>query len=290
MDLALGVDIGGTKLAAALISRNGKVLVSARGATDQSGGAEGLWGALAAVIDEVRSKVPVGGNVVVCGVGSAAPMTPFGEEVSPLNIPVWRGFPLRRRLAEHLGVPVFVDGDCKALALGEGWLGSARDERNYMAMVVSTGVGGGLVIDGRLLDGDQSNAGHIGHVVVVPNGRECACGAFGCLEAEISGPSIRAATGVAPEDASPETIARAGELLGRAVAAAVSLLDLRLVTVGGSVALGFGDAFFEAAQAELERSACLDFAKGARIVPAGLGADAPIIGAAAVGFTGLDRS
>jgi glucokinase len=266
------------------------VVAQARGATNQTGGAEGLWAALIAVIDEVQAGCASDQAIEVCGVGSAGPMTPFGEEVSPLNVPVWRGFPLRRRLSDHLGLPVFVDGDCKALALGEGWLGAARGHRNFMAMVVSTGVGGGLVIDGRLIDGEQGNAGHIGHVVVEPGGRPCVCGSRGCLEAEISGPSIRTATGVAPEAATPETIQRAGSLLGRAVALSVSLLDLRLVTVGGSVALGFGDPFFDAAQAELERTACLDFAKGVRIVPAGLGADAPIIGAAAVGFAGLDKS
>jgi glucokinase len=210
-----------------------------------------------------------------------------GEAVSPLNIPGWRGFPLRPRLAALLGVPVHVDNDAKALALGEGWIGAAAGERDFLAMVVSTGVGGGIVLDGRLLDGANANAGHIGHVIVEPSGRRCACRARGCLEAEASGTAIAAITGGPASDAPPEARARCGVLVGRAVASVANLLDLRLAVVAGSVALGYGDAFFAAAQAELDRSARLDFSRGARIVPAALGADAPLVGAAAVAWRAL---
>ncbi len=110
------------------------------------------------------------GQVVVCGVGCGGPMSPGGEEVSPLNIEAWRSFPLRSRLAELTGLATFVDNDAKALALGEGWVGAATGRDDYIAMVVSTGVGGGIVLDGRLLGGRLGNAGHIGHVVVEPDG------------------------------------------------------------------------------------------------------------------------
>ncbi len=88
-----------------------------------------------------------------------------------------------------------MDNDAKALALGEGWIGAAAGRRDYIAMVVSTGVGGGSVLNGRLLDGRLGNAGHVGHVVVVPDGRACACGGRGCLEAEASGTALAAITG-----------------------------------------------------------------------------------------------
>ncbi len=125
-------------------------------------------------------------------------------------------------------------------------------------MVVSTGVGGGIVLDGRLLDGADGNAGHIGHVIVEPDGRRVPCGARGCLEAEASGTAIRAITG-APAEAAPEVGPHrpAGRPGGGSVA---NLLDLRLAVVAGSVALGFGDVFFAAAQAEIDRVARLDFA------------------------------
>jgi len=275
---ALAIDVGGTKLAVAAVDEGGVVIRSARAPTEGED-AEALFSALARLVAQIAT-----GDEVVCGVGCGGPMSAGGEEVSPLNIPVWRGFRLRGRLAALTGLATTVDNDAKALALGEGWRGAARDGRDFIAMVVSTGVGGGIVLDGRLLDGAAGNAGHIGHVIVVPDGRLCGCGARGCLEAEASGLSIAAVTGRPAEAAGPEVVARAGTLVGRAVASVANLLDLRLAVVAGSVALGFGAPFFAAAQAELDRSARLDFSAGARIVPAGLGADGPLVGAAAVGW------
>ena len=283
MGSALAVDIGGTKLAAGLVSSEGAVVCRAQAPT-LGGDADELFAALVGVIQRVRS-----GDESVCGVGTGGPMAPGGEEVSPLNIPVWRRFPLRRRLAEVTGLPTFVDNDAKALALGEGWVGAAADVDDFLAMVVSTGVGGGIVSGGRLLDGASGNAGHIGHVVVRPDGNPCSCGAQGCLEAEASGTGIRRATGADPTAAGPEVVDHVGTMVGRGVASVANLLDLRLAVVAGSVALGFGERFFAAAQAELDRRARLDFSSGARIVPAGLGAAAPLVGAGGVGWRGLGR-
>jgi glucokinase len=131
------------------------------------------------------------------------------------------------------------------------------------------------------------NAGHFGHVMVEPGGAPCACGARGCLEAEASGTGIRRATGRPAEDATADVIERTGTLVGRAVASVCNLLDLKLAVVAGSVALGFGAPFFDAAQRELDGSARLSFSRGARIVPAGLGADGPLVGAAAVALRGI---
>src|SRR6185503_16566107 len=207
--------------------------------------------------------------------------------VSPLNIPAWRGFPLRARLASATGLAVHVDNDAKALALAEGWRGAAAGVGDYLAMVVSTGVGGGIVVDGRLLDGRSGNAGHIGHVIVEPEGAECACGSRGCLEAEASGRSIARLSGRPAAEATPEWVARTGTLVGRAVASVGVLLDLRLAVVAGSVALGFGEPFFAAAAAEIRSRARLEYAEGLAIGPAGLGAEGPLVGAAAVGWRGI---
>ena len=209
-----------------------------------------------------------------------------GHAVSPLNISAWRDFPLRARLVALTGLPTYVDNDAKALTLGEGWVGAARGRADYLAMVVSTGVGGGIVLDGRLLGGRLGNAGHIGHVLVVPDGRTCPCGARGCLEAEASGTAIEAITGHAPRLATPEVVVRTGMLVGRAVASVANLLDLPLAVVSGSVALGFGAPFFAAAQAELDRGCRLAFSVGARIVPGGLGDRGPLVGAARVALRG----
>jgi glucokinase len=281
---ALAVDIGGTKMAAGLVTDEGEVVTSAT-APSRADDGEGLFSVLRGLLDAVRGD----GDVAVCGVGCGGPMTAGGETVSPLNIPVWRDFPLRSRLARATGLATFVDNDAKALALAEGWKGAAAGESNFMAMVVSTGVGGGIVLDGRLLDGASGNAGHIGHVCVEPDGRRCVCGARGCLEAEASGTSIAAVTGRPAADAGPDVVARTGRLVGRAVASTVNLLDLRLAVVAGSVALGYGEPFFAAAQAELDAQSRLSFSTGARIVPGGLGADGPLVGAAAVGWRGVGR-
>jgi glucokinase len=286
VDVALAIDVGGTKMAAGLVTAEGELVTSASSPTPAGADAETLLSVLLALVDAVGGD----GEVVVCGVGCGGPMTRSGERVSPLNIPGWRAFPLRSRLGEATGLPTFVDNDAKALALGEGWRGAAAGVDNFIAMVVSTGVGGGIVLDGRLLDGESGNAGHIGHVIVEPDGRECACGARGCLEAEASGPAIAAVTGGPASEAGAAAVERTGTLVGRAVASVANLLDLRLAVIGGSVALGFGDSFFAAAQAEVDARSRLDFSAGARIVPVGLGADGPLIGAAAVGWRGLRAS
>lgn len=283
-DLVLAVDIGGTKMAAGLVDDVGTLVTHSQIPTQLSGSdGDELFGHLTALIDSVVGDA----TITVCGVGCGGPMTRGGGAVSPLNIAAWRGFPLRARLADHLGTAVFVDNDAKALALGEGWRGAAQGTRDYLAMVVSTGVGGGIVLDGRLLDGADGNAGHIGHVVVEPDGHPCPCGGRGCLEAEASGSAIAAITGVPAAQASSEVIERTGTLVGRAVASTANLLDLRLAVVAGSVALGFGAPFFAAAQREIDLRCRLDFSAGTEIRPGGLGPAGPLVGAAAVGRAGL---
>jgi len=287
VELALAVDIGGTKVAAGLVTDDGELVASASAPTagHRDGEAEELFSVVLAVIGSVGGD----GEVAVCGVGCGGPMTAGGEAVTPLNIPAWADFALRSRLAEATGLPTWVDNDAKALALGEGWRGAAAGRRDFLAMVVSTGVGGGIVVDGRLLDGSTGNAGHVGHVIVEPDGRACRCGSRGCLEAEASGTAIAALTGRPAAEAGPEVIERSGTLVGRAVASVANLLDLPLATVAGSVAFGFGAPFFEAAQTEIDRRCRLSFSAGTRIVPAGLGPAAPLVGAAAVGWRGLGR-
>jgi glucokinase len=273
----IAVDVGGTKLAAGFVRPDGELAARADTPTPLAVKGDALLATLTELVDSIDTS-----GATAVGVGCGGPMDANGEHVSPLNIPAWRGFPLRSRLAEHTGLPVFVDNDAKALALGEGWCGAARGARDYVGMVVSTGVGGGIVIDGRLLDGRSGNAGHIGHVIVEPDGHLCACGARGCLEAEASGSAIARIAGAPAAKAPLEARERAGTLVGRAVASVANLLDLPLAVVSGSVALGFGEPFFTAAQRELDASCRLDFSRGTRIVPGALGAAGPLIGAARV--------
>lgn len=284
----LAIDIGGTKLAAGVVDASGHLGCIAQRPTVGADG-EALFSQLTGLIDEVLAnhRSTGGDEPVAVGVGCGGPMAAGGVTVTPLNITQWQEFPLRNRLATHTGLPTWVDNDAKALALAEGRMGAARGEPNYMAMVVSTGVGAGIVVDGRLLDGSTDNAGHLGHVVVVPDGRPCACGSRGCLEAEASGSAIAARTGRPAAEADEAERRRVGTLVGRAVASAVVLCDLRLACVGGSVGLGYGATLIDAANAELARVATIPFAKGARVVPVGLGADGPLLGAALVALRHL---
>lgn len=282
-EVYLAVDIGGTKLAVGVVDLRGRVLVRDRVPTPQ----RNVWVALIRLIDRVLATAG-GARFLACGVGCGGPMTRGGDLVSPLHIPEWRDFPLRTRLAETTGLATFVDNDAKALALGEGWTGSAVGLADYLAMVVSTGVGGGIVSGGRLLGGRLGNAGHIGHVVVIPDGRRCSCGGRGCLEAYASGRAIAATTGRPPEAApTPALIEQTGTLVGRAIATVMTTVDLRRAFVGGSVAHGFGRPFFAAAQSELERCTGLSFLEGARIEPVGNGALGPLVGAAAIARDGV---
>jgi glucokinase len=291
-DLIVAIDIGGTKMAAGLMTLRGDLVDREQVAVDHALNDSELFESLMGIVGDMTTRAVEHHEMtpIALGVGCAGPIEGNIEAVSPLNIAAWRSFPLRSRLAAATALPVFGDLDAKSLALAEGWLGAAQGHANFLAMVVSTGVGGGVVLNGQLLDGATGNAGHIGHVIVEPNGRRCACGSRGCLEAEASGRAIEAITGRPPTEPSYEIMQRTGELVGRAVASVCNLLDLDLAVVGGSVALGFGATFFNSAQAALDRHSRLDFSRGARITPARLGDRGPLIGAGAVAVRGMHRA
>jgi glucokinase len=296
MSAVLALDVGGTKLAAARVSREGRVVRRAQVPTPVSADPEVLWDAVVALLDPLAAESPVDG----VGIGCGGPMRWPQGEVSPVNIPAWRGFPLLDRVRDRYAgpVPAVIHNDAIAMALAEARWGAGAGSRHMLGMVVSTGVGGGIVIDGRVVDGASGNAGHIGHVVVDPQGPPCACGGRGCLEAMARGPAIAAdavargwsgeptAVGVAAGAAAGDPAARAaferaGEALGVAVASVAALLDLDVVVVGGGVALS-GDLLFGPARRAFGEHAGLDFARRARLEPAALGADAGVIGAAAL--------
>lgn len=187
----LAIDIGGTKMAVGVATDTGDLVAHDEIATPPGGSAETLWHALrdaaTAIVAETSPPTPV----QAVGVGCGGPMRWPSGEVSPLNIPGWRGFPLRERLRQQWpGVPVAVHNDAIAFALGEARSGAARGWRNVLGVVVSTGVGGGLILDGAPRSGPSGNAGHIGHLVVDPQGPPCGCGGHGCVEAIARGPAV----------------------------------------------------------------------------------------------------
>lgn len=305
----LAVDVGGTKMAAGVVAAGGRILARGRTATPRTLDPQALFASLQAVCLGVVEQA--GMEIEAIGVGCGGPMDVRTGRVSPLNIPGWRDFPLRDRLAAAFERPCVVDNDAKALALGEQQFGAGRGYRNVLGMVVSTGVGGGIILDGRLLHGERGNAGHVGHVVVWPEGPPCGCGARGCVEAIASGTGLArrlaeaqasgAVTALGPGATAAELAeaARAGDALagrlfgeagqavGRGIASAAALLDLELVVIGGSIALQAWDLLGPSLEAEVRQSARLDFTRDLRVARATLGDDAGLVGAAALADEGM---
>jgi glucokinase len=303
----LAVDVGGTKLAVGLVERGGRIAAYGRVETPNEPDLdpEVLWRTLEVLLDKVLadSGAP---SIAGVGVGCGGPMTWPAAEVSPLNIPAWRGFPLRDRLrARYPGLPVRVHNDAVCVAVAEHWRGAGRGRDNVLGMVVSTGVGGGLILGGRLIDGAQGNAGHIGHVIVDPDGPPCGCGGRGCLEAIARGPALAAwareqgwrpgrpettAKDLADDAARGHPIAtmalrRAGRALGLALASATHLCDLEVIAIGGGLSQA-GPLLFDPLEETLRDHARMDYARKVHVVPAALGQPAGLIGAAALVFAG----
>lgn len=295
-DLVLALDVGGTKIAGALVDRNGSVWRAARVGTPR-GTAEETWAAVVDVVEQVLRGEGVAGAGVAC----AGPVDAVAGTVSPINVPAWRGFPLRDRVADLLpGVPVELAGDGPCMALGEHWLGAGRGSRFMVGLVVSTGVGGGLVVGGRPFGGRTGNAGHIGHVVVEPDGEPCACGGRGCVETVAGGPRMvawaRRQGWLAPDDADAALLAaaagageeiprlafeRAGRAVGMAIAATAAVVDLDLAVVGGGVAQA-GELLLEPVRRAVADHCGLSYLDGFRVEPARLGGQAGLVGAAAL--------
>lgn len=291
-DVILAIDIGDAKLAAGLMTMKGELLDREDVDIDYGLKADALFESLNVIAQGQleRARTRHSARPIAAGVGCAGPVRPDVVAVSPTNIGAWRSFPLRSKLASATSLNVYGDLGAKALALAEGWLGAAIGRQNFLAMVVSTSVEGGIVLNGQLLDGATGNAGSIGHTLVEPNGRRCLCGSRGCLDAEASGPAIEAITGRSHSEPTYEIMQRTGRLVGQAVATVCNLLDIDLAVVGGSVADGFGATFFNSAQETLDEHAQLSFSRGARIIPARLGGRGPLIGAGAVGVRGMRRA
>jgi glucokinase len=306
----LAIDIGGTKMAAGVVEPGGRVITWNQVPTPHDLDAEPLWRALEDLLLQVLDAATVSDAAGLSGIGCGCggPMEWPAGVVSPLNIPGWRAFPLKDRLAARFGggqLPVRVHNDAICMAAGEHWRGAGRGWRNVLGMVVSTGVGGGLILNNRLIEGASGNAGHIGHVVVYPDGPPCVCGGRGCLEAIARGPALAAwaqAEGWRPDqpgmtakdlaaDAAQghvvarEALRRAGRALGIAVASATCLCDLDVVAVGGGLSQA-GSLLFEPLQEALAVHARLDFAREVRVVPAALGQSAGLVGAAALILAG----
>lgn len=286
----LALDIGGTKLAAAVIEPDGRPGEPARVPTPKSD----VWAACRNLLTDVAA----GRSVDAVGISSAGPVDLPAGSVAPINITEWStdGFPVVAAIEKHFaGADVRLAGDGICAILAEHRFGVARGEPNCIGMVVSTGIGGGIILDGHPVTGRSGNAGHLGHVVVVDDGDPCTCGGRGCVETVASGPhSVRWARsqGWAGEDGkqladdarggNPIAVAaleRAGRAVGSVLASVAATVDAPLAVVGGGFSLS-GPPLWDPLHRAVADHAGLSFLHDFRVVPAELGSGSSLMGAA----------
>jgi glucokinase len=298
--LALAVDLGGTKVEAALVDDTGMLLAGSRfrWPTGPTRTSAQLAANVKAVVGEALRAIPSGVELAGVGIGAAGPIVEERGLVSPLNLPAWRDYPLRDQVAALVpGLPVSLRMDGLCITLAEHWVGAARGCDNVLGMVVSTGIGGGLILAGQTASGPTGNAGHIGHVEVAGFDDPCACGGIGCVEAIASGPKTVAwaqaqgwigATGEdlgagyrAGDPIARAAVERAGRAIGQAIASATALVDLDLVAIGGGFSHVTPD-LFDHIRAAIATRAQFGFVTKVRVVPSALSSEGPLIGAAAL--------
>lgn len=294
MSVSIGIDVGGTKIAAGVVSDDGTILAR-RAIETESDSENAVVVGIAKVALEMRAAAP---GAAAVGIGAAGLVdVERGIVRSAPNI-AWTDVHLRALLQDRLGMPVIVDNDANVAAWGEAMHGAGRGQQHQAMVTVGTGIGGGLILNGVLYRGAYGVGAELGHMIVAEGGAECACGNRGCFEAMASGSSIGRRAREAGHDMSGEQVGAAaaagqdwaralieetGTWLGVGLAGLVNLLDPALVVVGGGAASGLGEMLLGPARAALnERLIGRSWRKAPAVVPAQLGADAGIVGAAAL--------
>ena len=302
----VGVDLGGTKISTALSDLEGKIINQTTIPTDAHEGEVPVLNRIINSIEKVVSAVSYE-DIKGIGIGSPGPLdAKQGIIITTPNLP-FKNFNLVKPISEKFGVPVFLDNDANVAAIGEFMFGAGKGAENIVFFTVSTGVGGGAILNGKVYRGHTSNALEIGHMTVAPHGPRCNCGNVGCVEATSSGTAIakRAHEALSTkvetslrkyenvtsyevfvEAAAGDPVAKdiiddAMNYLGIAVANAVSIFDPEYVIIGGGVSKA-GDVVFDTVRKVVNKRCFKSMAESVKIVPAGLGTDAGLIGAVAL--------
>ena len=303
----VGIDLGGTNLKLGLVSASGEVLERFSCPTEASCGPDHVLGRLAdAVRDLCRAAKVSLGDVAAVGVGAPGPVdTKTGIVAVAPNLAGWRNVPVRDTLARNLGRPVILENDANVAAYGEFRCGAGRAVRDMILLTLGTGIGGGIILDGRLFRGATDTGAELGHIIVQYGGRPCGCGNRGCLEAYASATSVVArlrerleageasVLGGRPEFSCKDIFgaAAAGDALAARIveetadylaAGITSLLHVlnpeRVVLTGGM--MGAGDAFLDRVRRRVREMAFERASRNCPIVWSTLGGDAGILGAA----------
>ncbi|MBQ3359552.1 MAG: ROK family protein [Microbacterium sp.] len=293
---ALAVDVGGTKMEAALVSEDGTLVDGSRSrqATGREATPESFDAAVAAIVQHALAALPADAELVGAGAGSAGPVDRPSGTIVPVNMPSARGYGLaaavRREASAVLGrdLPTVLGHDGGALALAESWRGATQDARASLSIVVSTGVGGGFVVNGAYIPGASGNAGPLGQIrreggLTL---EEIASGPASVTWAQQQGWVGSTGEDLARDSAAGDAIARAAiersaKAVGEALADAATLVDLDMVAIGGGFSR-VSDDYIELVQEALTASAVHEYSRRARVVRSGLGDEGPLIGAAAL--------
>lgn len=293
----VGVDLGGTKTALGLISPDNRIIAQRRLPTNAEQGPEAVVETIAQAVADLEKETPDGKKIRALGICAPGPLDHVtGTLINPTNLPKFYNTPLRQMLADRLAIPVSLEHDAKASALGEFHFGAGRGQSSMVFIVVGTGVGAAIIYEGQLLRGVRNSAGEVGHITLDPDGEACFCGSRGCVETFMSGPWLerryRRTAGEAHSDITgaqitqlaaqgeplaKQIITQAGEALGIAVASLAMILDIELYIIGGSVVKA-GDLFLEPARQTAPRYSFVSVGPRIRIVAGELGDDAPLLG------------
>lgn len=287
----IGIDIGGTNLRGALVRPDGEVVARFRAKSAVDGGADSFLGRLTEEIERLIADAPVAG-LQVCGVGVGVPGLIGSDGVihSSVNLRPLEGMNLSRLLGDRLGIPVTSANDANLIALGEAWAGAGRGMRSVVVITIGTGLGSGLILDGKLWTGSDGFAAEFGHLTVEPEGIPCPCGNRGCLEQYVSASALsRYGQGKTPEvlallarEGDPDACAAfdtIGYWLGTALAGLVNTLNLEGVIIGGGVSASF-DLFAPAVRRTLNQRAFSRMVTTLKLCRAALGDDAGLVGGA----------
>ena len=290
---ALAIDVGATKIAVGLVTPDGQVLAR-EDVSSKVASADSLNSSLVEAISDVCHRYGV--RIMGAGIGSAGPIDNVKGTINPVNIPHWVDFSLVDFVREVSGIQsVRIIGDATALTYAEYLLGAGRGAKNLMGIVVSTGIGGGVVLNGSLHEGRTGNAGYIGHSIVVQGGNLCVCGQRGCVEAYASGTNMARDCGVDNFEAVAEAarkgdaqavaaIEKGAAVLATGLLNAVALMDLDTIVVGGGVMLA-DDVYWPILVKHFEKEmAALNFPGNVALKKATLGKDSGLVGAGLVGF------
>ncbi|HHY92275.1 MAG TPA: ROK family protein [Firmicutes bacterium] len=311
MRLAVGVDLGGTNLRAGLVTEAGEVAAHVGRSTPARESGAALLAALVEAINVVRQEAhgePVGVGVAVTGLLDLA----AGRVRESANVPGLDGLVLGPELSARLGLPVWLENDVRAATLGEAWHGAGRGAGTLVAVFAGTGVGSGIMLQGKLWRGVSGSAGEVGPLILAERGLTSPWGQRGSLEALSSGPGLAtayallrqgrplkgrvdnslsarevAAAAARGEGLAQRVIARGGRYLGRAVAAYVNIINPERMILGGGV-LSLGEIFWQGVERGYREGVLGGPAAACRLVPAALGGESGVVGAAAMVFRYVD--